>query len=109
LAAIVVLDKVLVDLVKELQNDEGVVEAYLYGSMARGDYHIESDIDMLVISENPRETRNKILDKAYELELRYCSPISILVIDKDMWRSGKFYLRHDIQREGRLIWRRERR
>ncbi|MCD6593740.1 nucleotidyltransferase domain-containing protein [Candidatus Bathyarchaeota archaeon] len=54
---ILVLDKVIREIVEALEKDEDALEAYLFGSMARGDYHLDSDIDFLVISENLGERR----------------------------------------------------
>jgi len=50
-----------------LEKDEDALEAYLFGSMARGDYHLDSDIDVLVISENPRRTQEKLLNLSINL------------------------------------------
>jgi len=55
--AILVLDKVIREIVEALEKDEDALKAYLFGSMARGDYHLDSDIDVLVISENLGERR----------------------------------------------------
>lgn len=38
--------------VKKLENDIGPFTSVLYGSYARGDFNIGSDIDILIISDN---------------------------------------------------------
>ncbi|MBE6813715.1 MAG: nucleotidyltransferase domain-containing protein [Ruminococcaceae bacterium] len=63
--------------------DSAVKEAYLYGSYARGDYHAESDVDVLLIVDVPQETvaakRNAIAYIASELSLKYGVTVSVSV------------------------------
>lgn len=49
--SITVLEEVVEEIVRGLEDDDGAVEAFLFGSMSRGDYHLESDIDVLSQSE----------------------------------------------------------
>ncbi|KIQ53876.1 nucleotidyltransferase domain-containing protein [Meiothermus taiwanensis] len=37
---------------QRVRNSLGEAEVYLYGSVARGDFNLESDIDLLVVSPN---------------------------------------------------------
>jgi predicted nucleotidyltransferase len=58
-------------------------DAYLYGSYARGDYHMESDIDiLLVVDLEPSEIcayRKKIAAIASDLSLKHDVTVSITV------------------------------
>ncbi|MFH1386675.1 MAG: nucleotidyltransferase domain-containing protein [bacterium] len=54
----------------------------LYGSKARGDFHKESDIDVMVlIDEGDFEIRDQILDIAYGFFLKYEVLVSPRVIN----------------------------
>ena len=58
-------------------------DAYLYGSYARGDYHEESDIDILltVDLEQPElsKYRNKIAEITSDLSLKHDITVSVTV------------------------------
>jgi len=64
-------------------------EVILYGSVARGDEHAESDIDLLVLV--PQEVTHKleraIHDQIYEIELESDQIISIIVRQRSKWYS----------------------
>ena len=65
------------------------IEVYLFGSVARGDYQIYSDIDILVLV--PFELNNsieeEIYDTAYDIELDYGVVFGIIAYSKDYWYS----------------------
>ena len=60
-----------------------IKEAYLYGSYARGDYHEESDVDILLTVEQPQSTISKrrmdIARLSSELSLKHDITVSISV------------------------------
>mgnify|MGYP006300402033 FL=1 len=76
----------------------------LYGSRARGDYDDNSDIDVAVIVKDlDRKLKLRILDEVADLELKYLTPLSTLVLDEKMYnellrRERRIAL--DIQHEG---------
>lgn len=83
-------------------------EIYLFGSAARGDYTIYSDIDLLVLL--PLETNNSIeeqvFDYGYDIELRYGVVFGIIVYSKMFWNSetaGSMPLYKNIKREGLFV------
>jgi len=80
------------------------IRLILYGSRARGDYHHESDIDIAVIVKDlPKELKNQILDRVAEVELKYLTPLSTLVLSEDDFTSLKNRERRiamDIEKEG---------
>ena len=68
-------------------------EVYLYGSRARGDYHRDSDWDILVISSKDKVTSDYESDlrgPIYDIELESGEIISIIVYSKSDWHSKKF-------------------
>lgn len=82
-----------------------VEELILYGSAARNEREVESDLDVLVITSRPftRFKRHEITDAVFEVNLRYDTNISTLVVDRKSWDSGLFSvlpLHAEIAREG---------
>ncbi len=63
--------------------DNSVKDAYLYGSYARGDYHSESDIDILLtVDMNSNEIakyRNAIASVTSDLSLKYDVTVSVTI------------------------------
>ncbi|MCD6384305.1 nucleotidyltransferase domain-containing protein [Candidatus Sumerlaeota bacterium] len=61
-------------------------EVILYGSTARGEATPQSDIDVCVIvPELDRETRDLILDIAWEVSYQWGAVISPLIFSKKEW------------------------
>jgi predicted nucleotidyltransferase len=62
----------------------------LYGSYARNDYDKNSDIDLLVLLEKEKITRDdekRIKYPLYEIEFETGTIISPLVLSKSLWES----------------------
>jgi hypothetical protein len=76
----------------------------LFGSRARGDFTEESDLDLAIIVPGlTRELKNEILDKVADIELKYLTPLSTLVIseeDFDTLKKRERRIALDIEREG---------
>jgi predicted nucleotidyltransferase len=76
----------------------------LYGSVARGRADEESDIDLLLITRIPlqRTVRHQITDVC-EVNLKYDTNFSTLVVDRASWDDGMFSIlpfREEILRDG---------
>ena len=81
----------------------------LYGSAARQEADQESDIDLLIVTELPlpRQVRHQITDIVFEINLRFDTNISTLVVDRKSWESGLFSvlpLHDEIIREGVAVY-----
>lgn len=77
----------------------------LYGSYARGDYNEESDIDLLILVDKEKVTRDdkiKITYPLYDIELDTGILISSIVYSKKFWQTEykvtPFY--ENVNREG---------
>lgn len=61
--------------------------AYLYGSYARGDYDAESDVDILVLADVPREKlavyKKPFLKATSDLGLEYDVVVTVTLKDTD--------------------------
>lgn len=98
--------KILTELKDNLRKTlAGKLAAFkLYGSKARGDYDYKSDIDVAIIVDGlTREMKNQIYDMVADIELKYLTPLSTLVVSKENFELLKKHERMialDIEREG---------
>ena len=63
---------------------------FLYGSRARGDYHAESDLDLLILLDKDiitREDEKRIKYPLYDLEFEFGIIVSPLVLSKRDWET----------------------
>lgn len=88
---------------------EDLIRVLMYGSYARGDFHADSDIDIVAIVKGDREKLQQGLKKIWEissdLELEYETIVSPTVIPYDeyeKYREDIPYYRH-IAEEGVTI------
>lgn len=76
-----------------------ILDIKLFGSSARGDYLISSDIDILIkLPAVNREIEEELFDIAYDLELEYDCLIDIIVLSEGM--ENKIPLYQNIVKEG---------
>jgi len=73
---------ILFDLKNKILSKYKLVEMRLFGSTARGDRHLNSDIDIFVrIINLDKKIEEDIFDLAYEVELKHNCLIDIFVFD----------------------------
>lgn len=76
----------------------------LFGSRARGDYDEESDIDVAIVVRGlSREVKDKILNMVADIEIKYLTPLSTLVIseeDLEFLKKRERRIAFDIEVEG---------
>jgi predicted nucleotidyltransferase len=67
-------------------------EVILFGSKARGDDDMESDIDLLILTDEPVtwNERKAINEALYEVQLKYDVIISTLITTVSKWTKGTF-------------------
>ena len=84
------------------------VELRIFGSVARGDYHEHSDIDILVVLPGKVDNaiEEQVFDMAYDIELEYGLVIGTIVYSRDFWYSDSAVvmpLYKNIQRDGLFV------
>ena len=95
----------LIEIKNQIKEKFKIENVILYGSIVRGDFDEESDIDLLIITVDvlPRRVRHEITDIVFDVSLKYETNYSTLVVDRSSWKSGPYCILpiHDeIEREG---------
>lgn len=70
----------------ELEKIEGVSQAYIFGSFAKGNFEKESDIDLLVVGDFDYDKLMKILNK---LQRRWQREINVVDFSDDEFKKRK--------------------
>jgi predicted nucleotidyltransferase len=98
------LKKALSELKEKLTAAYPLVRLVLFGSAARGEMDEESDVDVLVLTEESLtwKERDEISDRVFEINLRHDTNISFLAVDLHNWEEGLISvmpIREEIERE----------
>lgn len=86
-----------------------VLEIILYGSVARKEETEESDIDIAIILKKSfdRETKEKFISWAADMDLKYEKVFSIIDIEQESYNKWNrvlpFY--RNISKEGIVLWK----
>jgi predicted nucleotidyltransferase len=88
-----------------LKNLFPIQSIILFGSFARGGGDPESDVDLLILTKKQinRSERHKITDLIFEINLKYGTNFSTLVLDKHSWENGIYSvlpIKEEILKEG---------
>jgi predicted nucleotidyltransferase len=98
------MDKIVSIIVSQVNPDQIV----LFGSYARGENKSTSDIDLLILKKNLKNS-NTITDNLYMsfFENKIKIPVDLLVVDYDKYNKLKNeigYIYKTINKEGKLIY-----
>lgn len=93
-------------LLKErLRQNFNLVKMILYGSKARGDHHDHSDVDLMVLVEEPKtwENREKLSDLQFEVIMQHDAPLMSILENNQKWQNEQeisLPLKDSIESEG---------
>ena len=89
-----------------LKNGVALKAIYLFGSTARKDDKISSDIDICLIGphELSQEDREFINDTTGDIYVESCIAINWVYFSMREWNEGILPLIQTIKREGKLLW-----
>ncbi|SRR6056297_2737133 len=90
---------------KLAREDYPIEEYIIFGSVARGNAEKGSDLDLLALSSQPisHRSKHKIYGIVTEINLKYDTNLSILLIDKYSWNNGLYSvlsIKDEIKRDG---------
>jgi len=96
------------ELKNELLKSYPGVELILFGSKARDDSEELSDIDILILVDKnvSHNLKDKIIEIAYDIELKYDIVFGLVIENKKSWESSRYKvmpLYQNVQREGILV------
>ena len=99
------LETVLRDYRARLEQIYGprLVKLVLFGSRARGDADLDSDIDVMIVLDGPLDARaegERTIAPAAELSLRYDTVIIPLFADAETYRRSDYSFFQNVRREG---------
>ena len=85
-------------------NNKYIKRIVLFGSVARGEDNNDSDIDILIISDNRELIEDKISDEKYEIIYNYRELISAHIITQKHYEDTKDYsFLTNIRKEGIIL------
>jgi predicted nucleotidyltransferase len=104
--------RALQDLMLMLLPAFDIEQLVIYGSVARSEADNESDLDVLVLTNQPltRFERHRITDIVFDINLQYGTNVSTLVVDQNSWKAGPISvlpIREEIRRDGILLWKKK--
>ncbi len=94
--------RILKRLVEKIKKIVPEAEIILFGSKARGDDTLFSDVDILILVDK-KEKKEEILEVCFQFELEHDILISPLIRTRDEWNSFPYNvseIRHFIEEEG---------
>lgn len=102
--------KKFVELLRHSPEAKNILEVWLFGSYARGDYDTDSDVDLAIILANKTLESSKaiatLVEEAMEI-FHYEDLLSLHEIGEGEWLSFKknqYLLAQTIEKEGILLW-----
>ncbi|MHA1505967.1 MAG: nucleotidyltransferase domain-containing protein [Candidatus Asgardarchaeia archaeon] len=79
----------------------------LYGSVARGDFSPNSDIDLLLITRNIKSTKRIFSEFRTDLFIDTGVIITAFYVTPDVYYSSKDPFFKTVRKEGKIIWEKQ--
>ena len=80
----------LMEIKEKLRDKFDIKKFILYGSVARGQTEEESYVDLLIVTAKSlkRFERHEMTDVVFDVNLKYDTNFSTLVVDQNSWETG---------------------
>lgn len=76
---------------------------YLFGSYARGDYHLDSDLDVMIVLDTYNSYWDELVrsaELASDLSLKYEVTVSRTIMTEEQWKNGDLPVLRNVRTEG---------
>jgi len=88
-----------------LRENFPVERIVLYGSKARGDDDMESDIDLLVLTRQPvnYDMKRQMTHAVFNIQLSHNVVLSMMIVPLEQWETGVYCvlpIRQEVERDG---------
>jgi predicted nucleotidyltransferase len=98
-------DKIINQLVHKYPKiDKNIIKIILFGSVATKDYRPDSDIDILLISQNRTKTKQIFSDFKMDILLKYNVIINAMYVEEDEYSNTIEPIYKEIKKEGVILW-----
>ena len=107
-----VTDAVINQMVQAIVGETDPEMVILFGSRARGDFRVHSDVDLIVVEAEPfgpQRSRHKEMLRLRQVVRPFAVPVDVLVYSQDdveYWRDSLNYVLARALREGRVLYQR---
>ncbi len=107
-----VTDAVIDQMVQAIVGETDPEMVILFGSRARGDFRVHSDVDLIVVEAEPfgpQRSRHKEMLRLRQVVRPFAVPVDVLVYSQDdveYWRDSLNYVLARALREGRVLYQR---
>ncbi len=101
------LDEVIRRLREELSKIPSVRLILIFGSVARGDYRPDSDVDVMLVAEKVREARERAREISSNIFADTGVPVTVIVVSPEDYSEESFSLIRRAKEEGFLLWKAE--
>ncbi|MCX7858166.1 MAG: nucleotidyltransferase domain-containing protein [Deltaproteobacteria bacterium] len=106
----ILTESLLNEMVRVIVKEINPRKIILFGSYARGNINPNSDVDLLIIDDNPfgpGRSRRKKMGALWRSLARFFIPIDILLYSSDeieQWRDSKNHVIAQAIKEGRVVY-----
>ncbi len=99
------LDEVLRRLREELSSIPGAKLILIFGSVARGSYRPDSDVDVMLVADNVSEARTMAREISSNIFADTGVPVTVIVVSPEDYSKGSISLIRRAREEGFLLWK----
>ena len=101
-------DEILRKLAQEYtKRDPNLIAIVLFGSVSRGDYKPNSDIDVILVTRNVKSTRKLFSEFSYDILLKTNVIVTAIYMTEKDYKNLRTPLTMKVKKEGRILWKKQ--